>query len=877
MDVNLPTGTVSLLFTDVEGSTRLLDAHGSGYDVLVEEHRDILRSSVERHGGDVFETEGDAVFAVFAAAGDAVAAAGEAQRRLTSHPWPDDAIVRVRMAVHTGDVRLVGSGYFGMALHVTARVCSAGHGGQVLLTGATHALVPGCTVRDLGEHRLKDLTEVVPILQLVGHGLAESFPPLRTLSAMPNNLPAGTDEFVGRTVELTEVAERLASHRLVTLTGAGGSGKTRLALETAGRLLGSVRDGVWFIELAPLDDPSLVTAQVAVTLGLGERSGKPLEETLIEWLSSHEVLLVLDNCEHLVDAVADLADRLLRTCPVLRILATSRELLGVRGELTLRVPPLGLDGEAAELFLTRAETVVPGFERSAVDPHLVAEVCRRLDGLPLAIELAAARLRSLPIAELDARLDDRFRLLTGGSRTAPSRQRTLEAVVDWSYNLLPEAERELFRAVSVFPDSFTFGAAARVAGGDELDVADGIGRLVEKSLVVPAEARSGNERFGLLETLRQYGRDRLVASGEQESRGDRLLAWAMTYVERLEHAMRTPRMDAALAAVRTERANMRAAMEWARARGDSAAALRLVTTVPLGLTTERRTLIVDLLAGGGRRLPADVVALAQLTLGDLAFEQGDWHTAAEAGAAARDGFVRLGDRQRAAWATLVYSSGCWGAGDVGTMGRVQADLIVEFRELDDEYGIAQALWTSCLLEPDRATATAMAVEAERRFSELGSPMMRAHALEARGLVEVEADDLVAAAPFLREATAIFAAAGNLGCAAHALEAVGAWTALRGEVAAAGELVGAADTLRDTSGAGHKPWEVRARYGGDYDADVLGDSDEVRVAVAHGRLHSLPSAAALADRLLAAACDAQAPAPTAVDGDAGRPHAARSRS
>jgi predicted ATPase/class 3 adenylate cyclase len=512
--VDLPTGTVSFLFTDVEGSTRLLDALGVRYDALMKTHSDILTSSVEQHGGVVFETEGDAVFAAFASAGDAVAAAGDAQRRLTAHPWPEGGLVRVRMAVHTGDARQVGDGYFGMTLHVTARVCSAGHGGQVLLSGATQALVPGCEVRDLGEHRLKDLTDAVHIGQLLADGLTESFPPLRTLSAMPTNLPASTDEFVGRTVELAEVVEGLASHRLVTLTGAGGSGKTRLALEAAGSLLASLHDGAWFVELAPLSDATQVPAQVAEVLGLGERVGIPLQETLEEWLHSHDVLLILDNCEHLVDSVAELVDLLLRSSPGVRILATSRELLGVRGELALRVPPLGLDGEAAELFLTRAHAVAPSFERDTADRQLVDQVCRRLDGLPLAIELAAARLRSLSLTELSTRLDDRFRLLTGGNRTAPSRQRTLEAVVAWSYELLAEPERELFRAVSVFPDSFALDAVVAVTSTDMLDVIDGLGRLVEKSLVLPAEARSGVDRYHLLETLRQYGGDRLVDHDE---------------------------------------------------------------------------------------------------------------------------------------------------------------------------------------------------------------------------------------------------------------------------------------------------------------------------------------------------------------------------
>ncbi len=847
--MTLPTGTVSLLFTDVEGSTRLLDAHGTEYDALMEVQRDIIRSAVKRHGGWVFGTEGDAMFAVFTSADDAVSAAEDAQLRLVSNPWPEGATVRTRMAVHTGEVRRVADAYYGMSLHEAARVCSAGHGGQVLLTGATRDAAPGRQVRSLGDHRLKDLAQPVSILQLVSAGLPDAFPTLRTLSAMPNNLPAGTDEFVGRTVELAAVVDGLRAHRLVTLTGAGGSGKTRLALEAAGGFLGSVRDGVWLVELAPLTDPALITAQVAVALGLGESAGQPLQETLIQWLRDREVLLVLDNCEHLVAGVAALADRLLRACPTLLILATSREVLGINGELALRVPPLDLEQEAPELFLIRAETVVPGFARETVDAALVEQVCRRLDGLPLAIELAAARLRSLSLPEVAARLDDRFRLLTGGSRAAQPRQRTLAAVVDWSYDLLTESDRELFRAVSVFPDSFTIEAVVGVTGGDDLDVIDGLSRLVEKSLVAPAEARSSSARLQLLETLRQYGRDRLREHAEEDSRLDGLLAWAMTHVEGLERDLRTPRMDAALAAVMPERVNMRAAMEWALERGDLVTALRLVTTVPLGLTTERRALIEDLLARSGPQVPVDVAARAQLTLGDLAFEQGDGIAAAEAAAAARVGFVQLGDRHRAAWAAHVYSSGCWAAGDLANLDRVLAELLVEFRTLDDEYGIAQTVWRLSLREPDRDTATAMAVEAEQRYRSLGSPIMRAHALEARGLIELEAGDLDAAAPFLRESVGILSGAGNQGCTAHILEAVAVWAAIRGDADSAGELVGAAEALRAASGAGHKPWEVRARHGGDFDIDVLGDPTTARQAIIRGRQHSLASAAALAEAVL----------------------------
>ena len=389
--MDLPSGTVSFLFTDVQGSTRLLEAWGAGYDDLIETHRRILENAVADHHGSVFETEGDAVFAVFTSASDAVAAAYDGQRDLTAHPWPEGGLLQVRMAVHTGDVRRVGQGYYGMTLHVAARVCSAGHGGQVLVTAASLALAPDATVRELGEHRLKDLPDPVPIFQLLGDGLATSFPPLRSLTAMPSNLPASLDDFVGREVELAAVVAGLADHRLVTLTGAGGSGKTRLALRAAGGLLESFRDGVWFVDLTAVTDESRVPAQLAEVLGLGERPGKPVEESVAEWLRAHEVLVVFDNCEHLVQGVAIFVESVLRTGPAVRVLATSREALTVPGELVLPVPPLRLDGEAAQLYVTRAMAAVPGLQSTDLDPDLVDQVCRRLDGLPLAIELDRER------------------------------------------------------------------------------------------------------------------------------------------------------------------------------------------------------------------------------------------------------------------------------------------------------------------------------------------------------------------------------------------------------------------------------------------------------------------------------------------------------
>jgi predicted ATPase len=578
--------------------------------------------------------------------------------------------------------------------------------------------------------------------------------------------------------------------------------------------------------------------------------------------------VVFDNCEHLIEGVAAFVDGVLRTCPEVRVLATSREVLGVPGELVLPIPPLRLDGEAAQLFVTRAVAAVPGLVSSDLDPDLVDQVCRRLDGLPLAIELAAARLRSLSQAELAARLDDRFHVLTGGSRTAPSRQRTLEAVVAWGYELLTDDERALFRAVSIFPDSVDLEGAAAVSGGDALHVLDTMGRLLDKSFVVKTVTDGGGSRYHLLETLRHYGRDRLREHGELEQRRDDLLAWAMTVVERLERDLFTPAMDAAIAAVVPDRANLRFAMEWAIEREDFTAALRIVTAVPVDLTGRRRALMVDLLDRGSGQHGERIVARSQQTLADLAYEQGDWESAAHASKLAWAGFEALGQRRRAVWAKQGYGSACWALGDIETGRRLNRECVTELRSLGDDYGIAKTVWLGSLLEPDTALASSMAREAERRYGELDSPIMRAHALEARGLIALTDADLAAAAPPLREAVGILAGASNLGCTAHLLEAIAVWASARGDVDAAGVLVGSAESLRAASGAGHKPWEVRALHGEDFDADIMGDDDAAHEAARRGRLLSLAAAAELADSLLARAMQVADPAPGAHRGGAG---------
>jgi predicted ATPase/class 3 adenylate cyclase len=598
---DLPAGTVTFVFTDLEGSTRLLQAHPDAYRDAVARHHALLRGAVEAHGGVVFETVGDAVYAAFARPTDAVKAALAGQLALQAEDWGGVGALRARMGLHLGEVERQGGHYFGAPLYRCARLTATAHGGQAVLPEATAALVrdalpPGAGLRDLGAHRLKDLAAPERIYQLVASALPADFPPLRTLDALPNNLPVQLTSFVGRERALAEVGCLLAAERLVTLTGAGGVGKTRLALRVAADGLDRFPDGVWLVDLAPLADEALVPQAVAAAVGVREDPGRPLVATLADALRPKRLLLVLDNCEHLLEACARLAEGLLRACPDLRVLATSREALGLAGEAPYRVPSLALPAapgplsvealapsEAVRLFAARAATVRPGFAVTAQNAAAVAEVCRRLDGIPLALELAAARVRVLPVEPLLARLEDRFRLLTGGSRTALARHQTLRAAVDWSYDLLGAAERTLFARLSGFAGGFTLEAAEAVGAGEGIepvDVLDLLTRLVDKSLVVAEEQPDGAARYRLLETLRQYAQETPAAHGGAEAVRARHAAYYLALAERAAPELEGPRQRAWLDRLEAELDNLRQALRWSQAEGGRAeAGLRLATAL----------------------------------------------------------------------------------------------------------------------------------------------------------------------------------------------------------------------------------------------------------------------------------------------------------
>ncbi len=531
--------TLTFLFTDIEGSTALLRRLGEDdYAQVLAGHHALIRSALAAHGGREVDTQGDGFFAVFSSPRACVAAVLQMQQGIETHAWPAGERVRVRMGIHCGEAARTATGLVGLEVHRAARVAAVAHGGQVLVSEAAAVLVrdglpPGAALTDLGSHRLKDLGRPERIFQLQAAGLPAQFPPLRSLGnpALPNNLPAQLSVFIGRDREISEVRALVESSRLVTLTGAGGAGKTRLGLQVAAELLDGSGDGVWVAELAAVTDEDAVPAAIYEALRLTGQAGRPVLEALLDALALQDVLILLDNCEHLIGGCAKTAEAIVRRCPRVHLLATSREPLGIGGEVLYRVPSMSLPGpgdsglpvpgssDAVALFADRARAYGVALPVDVQTAPMVVSICRRLDGMPLAIELAAARLRSMSLRELHDRLDQRFRLLTGGSRTALKRQQTLRATVEWSYSLLTGAEQLLLARLSVFAGGFDLDAAEAVCGSgrlDVLDIADLLGSLVDKSLVV-AEQAGGGLRYRLLETIRLFAAERLAEAGGEEA------------------------------------------------------------------------------------------------------------------------------------------------------------------------------------------------------------------------------------------------------------------------------------------------------------------------------------------------------------------------
>jgi predicted ATPase/class 3 adenylate cyclase len=867
-----PTGTVTFLFTDIEGSTKMWERHPEAMQSALSRHDEILRGAIEERGGYVFKTVGDAFCCAFSDASEALEAALEAQRALLGEQWEEGFAIKARMALHTGVVEERGGDYFGPPVNRVARLLSAGHGGQTLLSSATRELVrdrlpEGMDLRDLGERRLKDLFRPERVFQLLSPELPASFPPLETLDTRSNNLPVQPTPLVGREQEVTEVTGlvRREEARLLTLTGPGGTGKTRLALQSAAELLEDFEDGVFFVSLAALSDPQLVASAVAATLGVTEVADRPLKESLKDFLREKRILLLLDNFEQVLEA-APMVSELLLAAPDLRVLATSRTPLRLYGEHEYAVSPLALPDpqrppsaerlthyEAVRLFIERARAAKADFSMTNDNAPAVAQICHRLDGLPLAIELAAARIKLLTPQAMLARLGNRLKLLTGGARDLPERQRTLRATLEWSHALLEWDERALFGRLSVFAGGRTLEAIEAVcdAEGDlSVEVLDGVESLVDKSLLRQEEGVGGEPRFVMLETIHEYAREKLEESGEAEAVRRAHAEFFLALAEEAEPELWGPEDVEWLERLEAEHDNMRAALSWALEREEDAElVLRLAGALwrfweARGYYNEGRKWLEEALEKEGRA-PAAVRAKALVAVGWLAHAQVDLDRAE---AAAQEGLelsdeVEIGSSLAASFRILL-----------GIAARIRGDyerakdLVKESlklsQEAHDKLGVAHALLELGNASDDLDEAKNFYEEAITVCREVGYAVRLADILGSLGYISLLEGDYARAVELNEESAALRREHGykgrleydldNLGWAAllqgdhgrartsfgesltlckelrekmiasESLEGLACVVAAEGDARRAARLFGAAEVLRETVGHQHTP-------------------------------------------------------------------------
>jgi predicted ATPase/class 3 adenylate cyclase len=802
---DLPSGTVTFLFTDIEGSTRLLQQLGEKYAALLADHEQLLREACEFHQGRVVDIHGDSFFVVFPRALDAIHAVVQSQHALENHLWPDGVTVRVRMGLHTGEPQISALGYMGIDVHRAARIMAVAHGGQVLLSQTTHDLVVSelpedVTLRDLGEHHLKDLRQPKHLYQLVMTGLPFDFPPLKSLNVSPNNLPIQLTSFIGREKEITEVKQALREHRLVTLMGPGGSGKTRLSLQVATELIEDFREGVFFVALAPITDPGLVPSTIAQSLGISEVAGRSILDSLKDYLQNKSLLLLLDNFEQVIPAAPVVAE-LLSAGRGLKALVTSREALRISGEREYLVPPLPLPNltqlptadslsqyAAVELFLQRAQAVKPDFRITNDTAPAIAEICYRLDGLPLAIELAAARVKLLPPRAMLARLGNRLEFLTGGARELPARQQTLRNAIAWSYDLLDEEERKLFRQLSVFVGGCTLDAVEAVSGDHQtgLSLLDQFGSLLDKSLLREVEGISDEPRFVMLELLREFGLDQLRASDEQEIIRERHASFFLALAERAESKLESADQLDWINRMEQEHDNLRAALEWSKtAKGAADLCLRLAGALGLfwearGYFSEGRerlsAILVTPVAQGRTAGHAKLLARAA----ELAYRQSDYAATVELAEASLAIYREVGDKQGIASVLIKLGNAATEAGDYETASGFLEEALSIWQELDDKHGTARALislgWAA--LRPGDYQLANQRLEAALTISrQLEDTRSIGFELSGLGEVALRQDDYARATKLLEESLELRRQLGNKWGVGVSLGTLG-WVAIR---------------------------------------------------------------------------------------------------
>ena len=715
--MSAPTGTITFLFTDIEGSTRLWEKYPEVMSRALERHDALLREVIACHNGHIFKTIGDAFCVAFSTASAALQAALDGQCALTAEPWPQETPLKVRMALYAGEAQNREDDYFGQPLNRVTRLLSASHGGQVLLSHTTQALIgdnlpESASLRDLGLHQLKDLVYPENIYQLRHPTLPDNFPPIKSLSTHPNNLPQQLTSFIGREKELAEIKSLLRGTRVLSLTGSGGSGKTRLSLQVAADSLEIYPDGVWLVELAPLSDPAFIPRTLAEVLGVREAVGETTTQALARTLREKRLLLVLDNCEHVLDAIAALVTALIRVCPHLTVLASSREAIGISGESVYRVPSLSLPSpttahtaeslshfEAVRLFIDRAVAAKEDFSVTNESAPALASICFRLDGIPLAIELAAARVRALPLEQLEQRLSNCFRVLSGGSRTALPRQQTLRALIDWSYDLLSAQEKALLCRLAVFSGGWTLESSEAVCSREpieEWEVLDLLTSLVDKSLVI-YEERQGTARYRLLETVRQYARERLLDSGAGEATRARHRDYFLAFAQEAGTKLVGPTQTHWMQQLEREHDNLRTALEFC---------LSEPASVPLGQTlagalwkfwwnrghlTEGREWYERTLAQEGGEAPTQARAAALHGASVLAGAQTDYAAAERYGQQSLELRRALDDKRGMSASLNSLGNSAFFQADYATAQRYHEASLALKRELGDKSGISISL------------------------------------------------------------------------------------------------------------------------------------------------------------------------------------------
>ncbi len=750
-----PTGTITFLFSDIEGSTKKWDKQPEAMGVALAAHDRMLREIFQSTGGYVFKTIGDAFCVAFDTAQSALAGALESQRALRAGDWGAIGELKVRMALHTGAAEQRDGDYFGQTLNRVARILSSAHGGQVLVSLPTEELVrdhlpPDAQLRHLGEHRLRDLARPEHLYQLVAPNLPSEFASLRSLESVANNLPVQLSNFIGREREMAEVKRLLGSSRLLTLTGMGGTGKTRLSLQVAADMLDTFSDGVWQVEFATIDDAALVVETVASALDLRQEAERPLTSTLTSFLRDRNVLLILDNCEHVVAACARLVETLLRACPKLHILASSREPMSIAGETAWPVPPLSLPNhwkeitasadamdilgeyEAVRLFVDRASLARPAFQLSNDNVHLVAQICWRLDGIALAIELAAARIRVLTLQQIVERLDDRFHLLTTGSRNAVPRQQTLRSLIDWSHDLLSDSERRLFRRLAVFARGRTLEAIEGVCSGDGVElfeVVDLLTQLVDKSLVYVEKTPEHGARYFILESIWEYANEKLKEAGEVDNFRIRHLDYFLQFAEDAAPKIRGAEQREWLEVVAQEGYNIRYALDAAaEVPGQVIKGLRLLVATQRfvevrGLFKEARDVYAKLLAHPDAA-PRDAI---------------------RAGTLAAAGRI------------------AWVSDECAACRLYQEEALAIYRELGDPHGASRALADLGFLafdESDLSRAQGLLDEAAALAAPLADPRLTAHVQHIRSVLSAAEGDFAQAFALDKESLAIYRSIGD---------------------------------------------------------------------------------------------------------------------